>query len=172
MGVIIPVDPRCDDAGAGATAATCGAGTTYISGINRGRNHLHQHASSVLFMLVLSRRLKVRGATTNEARPPAAPVPPAPPPSPPPAGRPTRGRRGESVPLFQERTGRPDVFVWANWDDASQRFRHQNMPVDFGQRPRPLHDRYTRTNTCVRWGTAVSLLKTPCGGFRSETATW
>jgi hypothetical protein len=64
-----------------------------------------------------------------------------------------------------------------------------NKAVGFDQRPRPLHDRYTRTDTCVRWGmsvkyiavnflpfhfrnrrvTAVSILKPPVGGFRIET---
>jgi hypothetical protein len=28
--------------------------------------------------------------------------------------------------------------------------------VGFGQRPRPLHNRYTRTDTCVRWVMAVT----------------
>jgi hypothetical protein len=58
-----------------------------------------------------------------------------------------------------------------------------NKAVAFGfdQRPRPLHNRYTRTDTCVRWGMAVtysrykfitvSILKPPRNGrFTSETA--
>ena len=71
-------------------------------------------------------------------------------------------------------------------------FPHQNKTVGFGQRPR--HNRYTQTDTCVRWElavtyhrykfvtasllngyvTAVSILKPPYGGFRSENeaATW
>jgi hypothetical protein len=58
----------------------------------------------------------------------------------------------------------------------------QNKAVGFDQRPRPLHDRYTRTDTCVRWEMSVksiavkflsvTLLKPPFGGFRSETVTW
>ena len=51
------------------------------------------------------------------------------------------------------------------------------------QQPRPLHNRYTRTDTCVRWGMAVacgrykfvtvSLTKQFRNGrFTSETATW
>ena len=33
----------------------------------------------------------------------------------------------------------------------------QNKAVGFGQRPRPLHhNRYTRTDTCVRWRMAVA----------------
>jgi hypothetical protein len=36
--------------------------------------------------------------------------------------------------------------------------RHQNKAVafDFDQRPWPLHNRYIRTDTCVRWGMAVT----------------
>jgi hypothetical protein len=62
---------------------------------------------------------------------------------------------------------------------------HQNKTVGFGQRPRPLHNRYTRTDTSVRWGMAVtynrykykfvtvSLPKRLRNGrFASETATW
>jgi hypothetical protein len=74
------------------------------------------------------------------------------------------------------------------------RIPHQNKAVGFCQRPRPLHNPYTRTGTCFHWGvdvaynryklltvllpkrpriiTAVSILKPPSGGFRSETATW
>jgi hypothetical protein len=44
----------------------------------------------------------------------------------------------------------------ANWDNASWRVPHQNKTVGFGQRPRPLHNRHTRTGTCVRWGMAVA----------------
>jgi hypothetical protein len=58
---------------------------------------------------------------------------------------------------------------------------HQNITVGFDQRPRPLHNRYTRTDTCVRWGMAaaysrykfvtVSLPKRFRNGrFTSETA--
>jgi hypothetical protein len=32
----------------------------------------------------------------------------------------------------------------------------QNKTAGFGQRPRPLHDRYTRTDTFVRWVMAVT----------------
>jgi hypothetical protein len=32
----------------------------------------------------------------------------------------------------------------------------KNKTVGFGQRPRPLHNRYTRTGTFVRWGMAVT----------------
>jgi hypothetical protein len=42
--------------------------------------------------------------------------------------------------------------------------RIKPLPSTNGQRPRPLHDRYTRTDTCVRWGMF--------GGFRIETAIW
>ena len=44
----------------------------------------------------------------------------------------------------------------ANWDNTSERFPHQNKTVGFGQRPRPLHNRYTRLGTCVRWGMTVT----------------
>ena len=57
----------------------------------------------------------------------------------------------------------------------------KNKAVGFDQRPRPLHDRYTRTDTCVRWEMpvryiavkflSVSLPKRQCNGrFTSETA--
>jgi hypothetical protein len=59
----------------------------------------------------------------------------------------------------------------------------QNKTVGFGQRPRPLHNRYTRTNTCVRWGMAIAYSRYKFvtislpkrfrnGRFTSETATW
>jgi hypothetical protein len=58
---------------------------------------------------------------------------------------------------------------------------HQKKTIGFGQRPRPLHDRHTRTDNFVRWGIAVahsrckfvtvSLRKRPRDGrFTSETA--
>ena len=60
---------------------------------------------------------------------------------------------------------------------------HPNKTVGFSQRPRPLHNGYTRTDTCFRWGMAVtvtysryklvtvSLLKRFRNGrFNSETA--
>jgi hypothetical protein len=62
--------------------------------------------------------------------------------------------------------------------------RFKNEAVDFGQRPRPLHGRYTRTDTCVLASVgecqfdvyplifSVSLLKPLFSGFRSETAIW
>jgi hypothetical protein len=36
--------------------------------------------------------------------------------------------------------------------------QNQNKAVDFGQRPRPLHYRYTRTDTCVRWDMSVKYI--------------
>jgi hypothetical protein len=61
----------------------------------------------------------------------------------------------KTVPLIQDRTPGAGIFVWANWNNTSQRFphQHQNKTVGFGQQPRPLplHSRYTRTGTCVRW---------------------
>jgi hypothetical protein len=33
-----------------------------------------------------------------------------------------------------------------------------NKAVGFGQRPRPLHYRYIRTDTCVRWGVSVKYI--------------
>ena len=64
-----------------------------------------------------------------------------------------------------------------------KRFPHQNKTVGFGHRPRPLHNRFTRTDTCVRWGMhvahsrrkslTVSLPKRFRNGrFTSETTTW
>ena len=58
---------------------------------------------------------------------------------------------------------------------------NQNKTVGFGQRPRPLHNRYTRTDTCVRWAMAVTynrykfvtvllLKRLRNGRFASETA--
>jgi hypothetical protein len=61
--------------------------------------------------------------------------------------------------------------------------RIQNKTVGFDQRPRPFHNRYTRTDTCVRWGMAVTYNRYKFvtvsfpkrfrnGRFTSETATW
>ena len=60
---------------------------------------------------------------------------------------------------------------------------HQNITVGFDQRPRLLHNRYTRTDTCFRWGMAVTYSRYKFvtvslpkrfrnGRFTSETATW
>jgi hypothetical protein len=35
--------------------------------------------------------------------------------------------------------------------------RIKPLPLAFGQRPRPLHSRYTRTETCVHWVMAVAV---------------
>jgi hypothetical protein len=32
----------------------------------------------------------------------------------------------------------------------------QDKTVGFGQRPRPLHNRYIQTGVCVRWGMVVA----------------
>jgi hypothetical protein len=43
--------------------------------------------------------------------------------------------------------------------DPHNHTRHQKKAASFGQRPRPLHNRHTRTDTrcaCVRWGMAVT----------------
>jgi hypothetical protein len=49
----------------------------------------------------------------------------------------------------------------ANWDAEimpvkHSHTRHQNKAVGFGQRPRPLHNRYTRKDTFFRWRMAVT----------------
>jgi hypothetical protein len=51
----------------------------------------------------------------------------------------------------QDRRRRTEIM-----HNTSQRPPHQNITDGFGQRPRPLHNRYTRTDTCVRLGMAVT----------------
>jgi hypothetical protein len=74
-----------------------------------------------------------------------------------------------SVPVIQDRTAvhisprepqdlrrRTEV---APVKDSHTRIKPLPLPLSFVQRPRPLHDRcrYTRTETCVRWGMAVTV---------------
>jgi hypothetical protein len=65
-----------------------------------------------------------------------------------------------SAPVFQGRplvnAGSEEANGFPHQNDTSKRFPHQNKTVGFGQRPRPLHNRYTRTDNCVRWGMAVT----------------
>jgi hypothetical protein len=71
----------------------------------------------------------------------------------------------------------------AGANDQNYRYHpaHQNKTVGFGQRPRPLHNRYTRTDNFVRWGMAVTYSRYKIvtvslpkrfrnGRFTSETA--
>jgi hypothetical protein len=60
------------------------------------------------------------------------------------------------VPFIQEEPPGTVGSEEANWDNASQRFPDQNKTVDFGQRTRPLYYRYNRTDTCGRFGMAVT----------------
>jgi hypothetical protein len=50
-----------------------------------------------------------------------------------------------------------------------QTFWHQNKAAAFYQRPRPLHNRYTRMETCVRWVMTVTYNRYKF--VTSETAT-
>jgi hypothetical protein len=47
----------------------------------------------------------------------------------PPTSRGAPGVSYKSVPLFRGGPPIPDVFVWANWDNTSKRFPHQNSAV-------------------------------------------
>jgi hypothetical protein len=65
-------------------------------------------------------------------------------------------RTGASVTIFQ---GTPLSHgspwrVELRW--YSLNFPRQNKTVGFGQQPRPLHSRCTRTDACARWGMAVA----------------
>ena len=54
----------------------------------------------------------------------------------------------------------------------------KNKTFGFGQRARPLHDRYTRTGSCFHWGMVVAHSRYKFVAVfglmvvRSETATW
>jgi hypothetical protein len=64
------------------------------------------------------------------------------------------GRR--LLPIFPHLAFRETFPTWKHLFTEPPSNPFKNKAVDFGQRPRPLHNRCTRTGTCVRWGMAVA----------------